>query len=443
MRARRNPRARFTRIAIALWLGALAAGCGGGKTGGPRAPWLWPMYQRTADRAGHAEVSGPSNGTIAWSTALESSASSLIVTEGELLLVRHGEQLSAFTRDGERLWTRKIGLGTGSPIALPEQFIFAPTDDGVLQGITRDGATSFAHVLSGRVSSPAVRSNNDLVVAYAISDAEGRVAILPPQPRPVIATLSTGPLGTASVALDAEDRVYVGSTNGSLYAFDIRRGLASPQSMFTLALGTAISRGTPAVHGKIVYVVDDADQLHSVSQSGVLFWTFKPKVTTTAGGGSTPAIHPAGYILYGSQDQHLYALRSDGSVAWSFDAGAAISSPALVDGAGNIYVRSNAGVVFGLDRNGQLRFRTELHDTITSAFDAPMVLGGGGSLFLATPGRAPPVLARRGGVGPGRRGSTPHEQVRGRRADARCSMRRCRSRRSCRRRCSWAATAGS
>src|SRR5262245_61657833 len=91
---------RWMRTSALLALATLSAACGGGKTGGSRPPWLWPMYQRTSNRAGQAEAEGPQLGTIAWSTRLESSGTGLIVTEGELVLVRFGESLSAYTRDG-------------------------------------------------------------------------------------------------------------------------------------------------------------------------------------------------------------------------------------------------------------------------------------------------------------------------------------------------------
>src|SRR5262245_9053907 len=88
---------------------SLGLACSGGSTGGPQLPFVWPMLQRTADRAASAQVDGPTLGTVAWSVRLGGPGFGLIVTEADLVLVRSGESLSAYRRDGSLAWKQNVG----------------------------------------------------------------------------------------------------------------------------------------------------------------------------------------------------------------------------------------------------------------------------------------------------------------------------------------------
>jgi outer membrane protein assembly factor BamB len=376
----------WRRLALASATSLLACfspSCGGNSTGGPQLAWVWPLAQRTADRGGSAQANGPTVGSVAWSVSLDAAGFGLIVTESDLILVRTGKDVSAYQNDGSFVWKRTCGASEATAMALPAQLAFVPTDDGTLVGLTRKGATGFSQVVEGRLTSPAYRHDKDIVVAHAASATEGRVSILSPQAGPPIGSVAIGVVGLGSAAVDANDHAYVGSPDGKLYAVDLREGLMAPVAAFNLDLGKPCSRGTPSTRDGIVFVVDDADRLHALSDTGAPFWIFTPDVTTDQGGGSTPALHPSNLVIYGTRDEHVYALRHDGSVAWKFDCGAPVTAPAVIDGSGRVYVRADGGLVFALDAKGHLLFSVSLVDT-TGGFDSSLALGSDGSLYVTT-----------------------------------------------------------
>src|SRR5262249_15470908 len=138
-------------------LACLSASCGGGSTGGPQLAFVWPLAQRTADRGGSAQASGPNVGSVAWSVPLAGPGFGLIVTEADLILVRTGKDVSAYRNDGTLAWKRTCGASEATAMALPAQLAFVPTDDGTLVGLTRRGAVGFSQVVDGRLTSPAYR----------------------------------------------------------------------------------------------------------------------------------------------------------------------------------------------------------------------------------------------------------------------------------------------
>src|SRR5262249_27622276 len=149
----------------------------------------------------------------------------VVVTESDLVLVRSGNDVVAFDRSGHRQWKTSCGGSAATPMALPDQLAFVPTNDGVLVGLARDGAVGFSQTVAGPITSPAYRHDKDIVVAHAPSSSEGRVSVLPTESGPVIATLAIGPVGLGSAAVDDNDQAYVGSLDGKLYAVDLRAGL--------------------------------------------------------------------------------------------------------------------------------------------------------------------------------------------------------------------------
>jgi hypothetical protein len=165
----------------------------------------------------------------------------------------------------------------------------------------------------------------------------------------------------------AAGRVYVGSSDHSLYAFDAAgsAGCTAGTTRSCPPLWTAPTAGavssSPAVSGGEVYVGSDDSNLYAFDASGARTCSGSPKVCSPlwhapTGGAvrSSPAV--ANQVVYvGSSDGQLYAFDSNGAqnctaspVAcaplWSQDTGGAVtSSPAISSGL--IYVGSAAGSV--------------------------------------------------------------------------------------------------
>lgn len=194
-----------------------------------------------------------------------------------------------------------------------------------------------------------------------------------------------------SSAAIADETVYLGSRDGTLYALargdgtvrwelDAGGRVASSPAVVdgTVYVGTgdravvAVERETgterwqhgvdgrvlssPAVVDGAVYVEDFSGTVYALTTAdGSERWS----VSTGDGGFSSPAVVDE-TVYVGSQDTHVYALATaDGSERWRAETeGTVDSSPAVVDG--TVYIGSDDQFVYALDADtGERRWRAE------------------------------------------------------------------------------------
>lgn len=178
------------------------------------------------------------------------------------------------------------------------------------------------------------------------------------------------------------DRVYIGSSDGRLYAVD--RSTGTERWQFATEGPIASS---PAVHGNLVYISSVDGNVYAVdAATGTRRWAF---VTRGERRFTAPGIHGAiprtermpdpfdvflssptvvGNTLYiGSGDQHVYALdATTGALRWQFAAGDVIhASPAVANGM--VYIGSWDRNLYALDAaTGTERWRyTTGNDTVS------------------------------------------------------------------------------
>lgn len=177
------------------------------------------------------------------------------------------------------------------------------------------------------------------------------------------------------------DVVFVGSTDGSLYAVN---KLDGTQRWKFETRGPVSS--SPAFHNGVVYVASLDGNVYAVGAAdGKVRWTFATKGERRF---TAPGIHGAiprtermpdpfdvflsspmianGVVFIGSGDQHVYALDAGtGALRWSFATGDVVhASPALADGV--VYIGSWDRNVYALDAaTGRERWRyTTGNDTV-------------------------------------------------------------------------------
>ena len=88
-------------------------------------------------------------------------------------------------------------------------------------------------------------------------------------------------------------------------------------------------------------------------------------------------------IFVGSFDAQLYAVRLDGTLAWTFRAGDRIVSSALVDARGAILFGSQDDRLYCLEPDGHLRWSVELGGDV----DSSPVLAADGTIFVGSDDR--------------------------------------------------------
>jgi outer membrane protein assembly factor BamB len=97
-------------------------------------------------------------------------------------------------------------------------------------------------------------------------------------------------------------------------------------------------------------------QLYSVTRTGTIRNRF------AAGGKifAAPALHPHGFVVVASQDDHVYAVDSRGIAKWSVDLGADVDGAPTIADDGAIFVGTDAGAIVKISPHGTILFRTDM-----------------------------------------------------------------------------------
>src|SRR5205085_8225460 len=122
--------------------------------------------------------------------------------------------------------------------------------------------------------------------------------------------------------------VYVGSFDEHVYAIDLKSGTENWR--YKADNKPAGFRASPAVHAGRVHIGDVNGVFHCIDAAkGTNLWTFKTK-----GEISSCANFAGRLILFGSGDEFLHCLTSDGAEHWTFQVpgGPVMASPAVVMG---------------------------------------------------------------------------------------------------------------
>ncbi|HET7458662.1 MAG TPA: PQQ-binding-like beta-propeller repeat protein [Gemmatimonadaceae bacterium] len=155
--------------------------------------------------------------------------------------------------------------------------------------------------------------------------------------------------------------VYVGSNDGSLYAFD----LATGDRRWRADLGSPVA-SSPAVGGGLVYAAGRDGALTAVDvATGARRWRVTTRPVAPFPWGhesgdyfvSSPA-YVSGTVLFGAGDGGVYAVDArSGAVRWRAQTGGRVRSSPAVDG-GRVYVGAFDGRVYCLDlATGAVRWR--------------------------------------------------------------------------------------
>jgi outer membrane protein assembly factor BamB len=222
-------------------------------------------------------------------------------------------------------------------------------------------------------------------------------------------TLYAATLAGALVAIDREratirwrvelgDRVYgaplvlddgtvmVGSDAKKLVAISPRGSV-----VFRLELDGEVD-GAPALGRDGTVIVNAGRTVVSVRRGGDVAWRFSAHGKVYA----SPAVTDQGLVVFGSQDDHVYALAADGTLAWAVDLGSDVDgAPAIADD-GTIAVGTDKGEVVQLDPRGTIKARTPVGGFVRGA----LAVARDGDVLAGTYGPVPRVVrvARDGSV---------------------------------------------
>jgi outer membrane protein assembly factor BamB len=200
----------------------------------------------------------------------------VVVGPGGTVLACLQNRLVALTPDGAGLWWYQTGGHIpGAPALGPDGLVRVHSDDGLLHAVGPDGARGWPPVEVGR------------------------------------------PLGRATPVVDDDGNTWVCVSTGGLVGVDARGRPLEPRPFYR---SDCLLNSTGLVRDGILYVGGDDHCVHAVALAGPRgrnLWDHD------AGRGRTGwyitaalALGPGPTVIAASHDDHLYAFRLDGTVAW-------------------------------------------------------------------------------------------------------------------------------
>ena len=145
----------------------------------------------------------------------------------------------------------------------------------------------------------------------------------------------------SSTSFAADGTIYLGASDGNLYALNPADGTQE----WTFTTGGAIT-ATPAVGADgTIYVGSNDHNLYAVNPDGSLQWVFPTGYDIN----SSPAIGADGTIYCGSGDYNLYAINPNGSPKWAFPTGNSVDSSPAIAGDGTIYIGSDDNNLYAIN----------------------------------------------------------------------------------------------
>jgi outer membrane protein assembly factor BamB len=224
---------------------------------------------------------------------------------------------------------------------------------------------------------------------------------------------------------DANGIIYIGAGNGGTGMYSTLYALNPDGTQkWLLQLPTDLVTGySPAIgdDGTIYYAIPDAS-LHAVGQDGKEVWSFsgsgciisspalgKDGSIYVVGGeqinaphylhaldahgsqlwehyfadgpplGAGPAVGADGTLYVGGGDHKLYAFDPNGSVLWTFETPAGVTTVPFVDRNGRIYFANAEPKLYVVDPDGSLAWSVQLGNII---WRQPMAIGPDGSIYV-------------------------------------------------------------
>ncbi len=357
--------------------------------GSANKPELWAAFAKRGLGQG-ASTSGNTSSTITESSVVPTFgyvwahatgpiySSPAVATDGTIYFGSDDKRVRALNSDGSikanYTATGSYGAFGSSPAIASDGTVYIGCSDGRLYVFTSNLALLRYYQTGGEVfSSPAIGPDNSVyfgsldgkVYAYTSTGAQkwGGPKL-------------TGNTVYASPAI-YNGTVYIASSDGKVYAYDAATG--GTKTGFPVTTGGSIF-SSPAVDGTgTIYVGSYDSKVYAIDSSGVTKWT----VLTGAPVRSVPAIG-ASAVYVGSQDWKLYALNpANGAAVWTpFLTGYPVDSSAAIGSDGTIIFGSNDNVVRGLNSNGTLTWQVSCWGKV---FSSP-VIAPNGRIYVASAG---------------------------------------------------------
>ena len=177
---------------------------------------------------------------------------------------------------------------------------------------------------------------------------------------------------SCSIAIAPDGKVYVGSSDGNVYALNENGDL-----IWKYNTGSPVSSSAAiARHGK-VYVGSSNALIAFNGATGVKVWEYQTGNSVY----SSPAIGTDGTVYVGSSDGNVYAFNENGDLIWRYNTGSKVNSSPAIGPDGKTYVGSSNGKLHAF--NGATGVKVWEYQTGGPVESSPAI-GSGGTVYVGS-----------------------------------------------------------
>jgi outer membrane protein assembly factor BamB len=380
------------KLAVALASAALIAVSCAGPASQPTAPVReggWPMYRGDLARDGHPpaatlDAAGAARLALAWRAHLDGAIDgSPVESAGKVVAGSENGELAAFDqKSGAQLW-RRPGLGpiSGSP-AIAGTRVFAATLNGHLRAFDlASGRDVWDWKAEGQ--QPALWSSPTIFAGLVLIGVGSQAGDLPLESGRIVAVdESSGQERWSACAIagchpgggiwstpsiDSAGHAYVGVGNpvDGVMAFDAKTGSKLWETSFYSDLGRDLDVGASPVlvdmGGREALVIGSVAGVLKMldTRNGAVIWSVDLVQGSAVHGLIATAAYDGVnlYVASASSPTGLYARKTDGSDAWTFQTFQAVySAPSagngvVVFGTGDVFGDLKVGLIIAMSRD--------------------------------------------------------------------------------------------
>lgn len=295
---------------------------------------IWPMFRNNALGTSFTSEIGPSTNNVLWTFATQDDirSSPAVVDNRVYVGSDDGFLYSIDVESGNQIWKTYAGKHVyfSSPAVANNQ-VFIGGGTAISCFSTVSGELRWTYSTGSLVTaSPTVVDDRVYISSWdkkIYCFTADPIGDIDEPPLPILAydliwEYQTGNLVMASLTV-YNGRVFVGSTDKSLYCLDAEDGT----KIWSVTIGSAI-KSSAAVSDDKVFVGSDNGNVYCFNATtGNQIWSYSTQGSVV----SSPAVFN-GRVYVGSYDGKLYCLNEDtGELLWSFTTGHAISSSPSVN----------------------------------------------------------------------------------------------------------------
>ncbi len=373
--ALKNGRFAFTLI---LWIAAVLSH-------GQLANSGWPKFRGNALNNGLSSGSSVSSSIKFVAPLADTNVSSPAIGADGTVYMAGGNVLAAMDgSSGVIKWTFDAGeLIYSSPSLASDGTVYIGSVHKMvaLQGSTGQAKWSYS-VLGTIFSSPAIGSDGTVYFGdVGASDISSHFYAV--RSDGTLKWSRTSAPIVSSPALAVSDIVYVGSTDGYLYALNPSDGTV----VNSYQTGGEIQSAPAIAQDGSVYFCSGDGYLYSLTSALSLKWTYNTGSTVEFSPQlvSSPAVGPDGSVYVGTLAGDFHSVSSTGQLNWKFQVGQsgvgslyAIQSSAAIGADGTVYLGPSDGFVYALSSIGQVNWKVN----VTNPSASSPALGANGMLYV-------------------------------------------------------------